>query len=82
MTLPDERFRAVVRTREFLLNLCNPQHTPRVPKIIREEAKWCLRHYPDYYDMNKVSQTSPDIFQERMEPVTRLFAQYEEGIKK
>ncbi len=82
MTLPDERFRAVVRTREFLLNLCNPQHTPRVPKIIREEARWCLRHYPDYYDMNKVSQTSPDIFQERMEPVTRLFAQYEEGIKK
>jgi hypothetical protein len=79
MTLPDERFRAVIRTREFLLNLCNPQHTPRVPKIIREEAKWCLRHYPDYYDMNKVSQTSPDIFQERMEPVTKLFKQYEES---
>ncbi len=79
MTLPDERFRAVLRTRDFLVNLCNPQHTPRVPKIIRDEARSCLRHYPDYYDMNKTSQTSPDIFQERMEPVTRLFKQYEES---
>ena len=79
MTLPDERFRAVLRTRELLVNLCNPQHTPRVPKIIRDEARWCLRHYPDHYDMNKTSQTSPDIFQERMEPVTRLFKQYEES---
>jgi hypothetical protein len=69
MTLPDERFRAVLRTREFLANLCNPKHTPRVPKIIRDEARWCLRHYPDYYDM----------FQERMEPVTKLFKQYEES---
>jgi hypothetical protein len=81
MTLPDERFRAVVETRRFLIDLTNPQHTPRVPKLIRETARSMLRHYPDYYDMNKVSQTSPDIFQERMEPVTKLFKQYEERIK-
>jgi hypothetical protein len=79
MTLPDERFRAVLRTREFLVNLCNPKHTPRVPKIIREEALWCLRHYPNYFDMTKVSETSSDIFQEKMEPVTKLFKQYEQS---
>jgi hypothetical protein len=41
-----------------------------------------LRHYPDEYDMRKTAQTSPDIFQERMEPVTKLFKQYEQGVKK
>ena len=79
MTLPDERFRAVLRTREFLVNLCNPKHTPRVPRIIREEALWCLRHYPDYNDMIEASREAPGVFQERMEPVTRLFKQYEQS---
>jgi len=82
MTLPDERYRAVVQTRRFLFDLCNPEHTPRVPKLIRDTARSMLRHYPDEYDMKKTAQTSPDIFQERMEPVTRLFKQYEQGVKK
>jgi hypothetical protein len=78
MTLPDERYRAVVQTRRFLFDLCNPEHTPRVPKLIRDTARSMLRHYPDEYDMRKTAQTSPDIFQEKMEPVTKLFKQYEE----
>jgi hypothetical protein len=82
MTLPDERYRAVMQTRRFLFDLCNPEHTPRVPKLIRDAARSMLRHYPDEYDMKKTAQTSPDIFQERMEPVTRLFKQYEQGVKK
>ena len=78
MTLPDERYRAVVQTRRFLFDLCNPEHTPRVPKLIRDTARSMLRHYPDEYAMKKTAQTSPDIFQEKMEPVTKLFKQYEE----
>jgi hypothetical protein len=78
MTLPDERYRAIVQTRRFLFDLCNPEHTPRVPKLIRDTARSMLRHYPNEYDMRKTAQTSPDIFQERMEPVTKLFKQYEE----
>jgi hypothetical protein len=78
MTLPDERYRAVVQTRRFLFDLCNPEHTPRVPKLIRDTARSMLRHYPNEYDMRKTAQTSPDIFQEKMEPVTKLFKQYEE----
>jgi hypothetical protein len=75
MTLPDERYRAVVQTQKFLLEILN---TPRVPKAIKDQARYCLRHYPSEYDMKKVSQTSADIFAERMEDVTRMFKKYEE----
>ncbi len=72
MTLPDERYRAVVMTRRFLLDLCNPQHTPRVPKLIRDTAKSMLRHYPTDYDMNRAADAAPDVFQERMEDLHRF----------
>ena len=75
MTLPDERYRAVVQTQRFLLEILT---TPRVPKAIKDQARACLRHYPSEYDMKKVSQTSADIFAERMEDVTRMFKAYEE----
>jgi hypothetical protein len=76
MTLPDERYRAVVQTQRFLLRILT---TPRVPKAVKDEARACLRHYPSEYDMKKVSQTSADIFAERMEDVTRMFKKYEES---
>jgi hypothetical protein len=75
MTLPDERYRAVVQTQKFLLEILS---TPRVPKAIKDGARYCLRHYPSEYDMKKVSQTSADIFAERMEDVERMFKSYEE----
>ena len=81
MTMPDERFRAVVQTRRFLLDLCNSDHTPRVPKLVRQTARDLLRHYPSDWDMQMAAEGAPDHFQERMEPVTRLFKQYEEGKK-
>lgn len=78
MTLPDERYRAVVKTQEFLVEILN---TPRVPKSIKENARWCLRHYPSAWDMKQAAKNCPDVFQEHMEPVTRLFKQYEQGKK-
>jgi hypothetical protein len=74
MTLPDERYRAVIQTQKFLLEILT---TPRIPKAIKDQARYCLRHYPSEYDMKKVSQTSADIFAERMEDVTRMFKKYE-----
>lgn len=74
MTLPDERYRAVVQTRRFLLDLCNSQHTPRVPKLIRDTARSMLRHYPSDWDMNRAAESAPDIFQERMEDLHRFVA--------
>jgi hypothetical protein len=78
MTLPDERYRAVIRTRQFLLNLCNPQHTPRVPKIVRDEARYCLRHFPSDGEMRWAASQAPEIFQERMEPLYRMIKQYDQ----
>ena len=79
MTLPDERYRAVVQTRRFLLDLCNTQHTPRVPKLIRETARSMLRHYPSDYEMQRAAEGSPDVFQERMEPLYRMVKEYDLG---
>lgn len=76
MTLPDERYRAVLQTERFLKEILS---TPRVPKAIKDGARHCLRHYPSEYDMSKTAQTSPDIFAERMEDVTRLFKLYEKN---
>jgi hypothetical protein len=75
MTLPDERYRAVVQTQRFLLTILT---TPRVPKAVKDEARACLRHYPSEYDMNCAAEDAPDVFAKRMEDVTRMFRAYEE----
>ena len=68
MTLPDERYRAVLETQRFLLEILI---TPRVPKAVKDQARRCLRHYPSGHDMRQTASQCPDIFQERMEPVNR-----------
>jgi hypothetical protein len=75
MTLPDERYRAVVQTQKFLLEILS---TPRVPKAIKDRARSCLRHYPSDWDMKAASELAPHVFAERMEDVTRMFKLYEE----
>jgi hypothetical protein len=76
MTLPDERYRAVMQTQKFLIEILS---TPRVPKAIKDGARHCLRHYPNDWDMKRAADGAPDVFQEQMEAVTRLFKQYEEN---
>jgi hypothetical protein len=75
MTLPDERYRAVIQTQKFLVEILS---TPRVPKAIKDRARSCLRHYPNDWDMKRAADSAPDVFQEQMEAVTRLFKSYEE----
>lgn len=79
MTLPDERYRSVKQAEQLLRDLCDPSVTPRIPKIIRQRASGCLRHYPGSWDMKRAADAAPEVFQERMEPVTRLFKQYEQN---
>lgn len=76
MTLPDERYRAVVQTAKFLQEILV---TPRVPKAIKDGARHCLRHYPSGWDMKRAAEGAPDVFAERMEEVTKLFKQYEQS---
>jgi hypothetical protein len=54
MTLPYERARAVHQTKQFLLELLDPVKTPRVPKDVRQSAKFLLRHYPSLHDLEMV----------------------------
>ena len=75
MTLPDERYRAVVQTQKFLLEILN---TPRVPKSIKDSARYCLRHYPSEYDMKQAAENCPMVFQEKMEPLYRMVKEYEQ----
>lgn len=76
MTLPDERYRAVIQTKKFLEELLS---TPGVPKKIKDNARWCLRHYPNEWEMQQAAECTPHVFAEKMEPVYRMFKQYEEG---
>ena len=79
MTLPDERYRAVMWAERFLRDLAHDTvNYPRVPKKIRQEARSILRHFPAEYEMKRASEKAPDVFQERMEPLTRLVLQYEQ----
>jgi hypothetical protein len=62
MTVPSERTRAVVYAHAFLKDLLNPSITPRVPKDVRETAKWLLRHYPDPGTVHYASNVCPQLF--------------------
>lgn len=62
MTLPLERYRAVLSAREFLRALMDPKETPRVPREIRQRAKSVLKHFPSEYEMETVSKKAKDLF--------------------
>ena len=51
MSLFDEKVRAVKRARELMRSLLDPKKTPKVPKSIREEAYWTLKHFPADFDV-------------------------------
>jgi hypothetical protein len=74
MTLPDERYRAVLAAEQFLVELCNPKLTPGVPRQVRLRAGSVLRHYPSRYHMQQASESCPDVFAERMEDLHRFVA--------
>ncbi len=76
MTLPDERYRAVVQTKRFLLKLLS---TPRVPKAVKDEARYCLRHYPDEWEMQRAAEGAPDVFQERMDDLHKFLLKGKEA---
>lgn len=79
MTLPDERYRAVMWAQRFLTELASDkQKYPRIPKSIRQEAWSIMRHFPNDWDMQRVANASPEVFQKQMEPLYRMVKQYEQ----
>ena len=81
MTLPCERYNAIKRTEEFLKDLMDPKKTPRVPKRIRREAYYCLRHYPGGYNLDLLATKCPEIIEtpNRIDEVGLLLHRYEQG---
>lgn len=82
MTLPDERYRAIKWTEEFLKDLCDRSKTPRVPKAVREHARRLLRHYPSKWDLDRLSAAAPEVIVERMDDLHRMVAGYESDVDK
>lgn len=61
MTMPDERTRSVIQTREFLQMLEAADKT-EVPENIRKEAHRLLRHFPRTMDLQFAANACPEWF--------------------
>jgi len=55
MTMPDERYRAMVEGMKLIRDLTLSSVTPRVSREVRDRARWVLRHYPSAYEMRKIA---------------------------
>ena len=79
MTLPNERYAAVTRTEQFLRDLMDPKKTPRVPRDIRQQAYYCLRHYPSKWNMDVVATRTPSVFEtdNTIDDLSQLIFNYE-----
>jgi hypothetical protein len=62
MTIPFERTRALVQTKEFLEAMLDPKQTPRVPRWMRGKAKALLRHYPGLCEIEMAHKALPEEF--------------------
>lgn len=79
MTLPDERYRAVLWASRFLQEIAyDTKKYPRIPRVVRQEAYSILRHYPSSSDLNQAAEGAPHVFQEKMEPLYRMVKAYEQ----
>ena len=79
MTLPDERYRSMMAADRLLKDILT---TPRVPREIKDRARYVLRHWPDSFYINELARQCPDIITERMEPLHRMVVSYEESVDK
>ena len=77
MTVPDERYRAVLAAERLLKDLCDPSITPRVPKAVRSRAIMVLRHYPGAWDLDRAASAAPDVFVRRLDPLYKMVKQHD-----
>ncbi|MDD1141006.1 hypothetical protein M5G22_25885 [Pseudomonas sp. TNT2022 ID233] len=57
MTMPHERTRSVIQTRDFLIELSRDKS---LPERIRRDAEFLLRHYPTRADMVTAGRVEED----------------------
>ena len=62
MTIPFERTRALVKTKEFLTELADPDRAPRYQAELQRIALTLLRHYPTYADIEQAHKVLPELY--------------------
>lgn len=75
MTLPDERYRAVMQAKRLLLDLAHPGLTPRMTKALRKRAQNILHHYPMEFELKMAAEACPSVFRESLDDVERFILQ-------
>lgn len=61
MTIPTERYSALVRTKELLEDMMLDFE---LPKEYREKAYRCLKHYPGMYHLEILSDECPTVLKQ------------------
>lgn len=64
VTMPDERTRALLETKDFLVELISAEATPGVPDSVRREARRLLRHFPGLVELDLAHRALPRFFGE------------------
>ena len=65
MSTAEDRYRAIKQSRKMLEELCDPGKTPRVPSMVRDRARSILKHFPTDYDLDRLSENSPDLLEKK-----------------
>ena len=78
MTLPDERYRAIMFAKSLCEDLLDSRKTPRVPTDIRRRALSVLRHFPEEYYLNMLAEARPDIIERKGDPYDPLYKMVKE----
>lgn len=65
MTMPNEYLMALENARRFLRALLDPKQTPRIPRSVRREAYYALKHYPANYLLERLRVASPELLGDR-----------------
>jgi hypothetical protein len=63
MTTSEDRYRSLKQGKKLLEELCDPGKTPRVPSIIRDRARGILRHFPSDYEIDQLTEHSPELLE-------------------
>lgn len=63
MTLPVNRYAALLDTRLFLVELA---HTSSQPREVRDRAASLLKHYPSEREVRALADASPDVLRSKL----------------
>lgn len=60
MTMPNERYRAILQMRELLLQYAL-KPGPIRKREFRAGVRWALRHYPTEYELERIAKACPEL---------------------